>query len=44
VEALEDRGRRFALAVVWHPERSEDFALFRALVDEASRFAGERRA
>jgi putative glutamine amidotransferase len=44
VEAVEDPGRRFALAVVWHPERSEDFALFRALVDEASRFAEERRA
>ncbi len=44
VEALEDPRRRFALAVVWHPERSDDLSLFRALVDEASRYAEERRA
>ena len=44
VEAVEDPGRRFMLAVVWHPERSEDLALFRALVDEASRYAEEHRA
>jgi gamma-glutamyl-gamma-aminobutyrate hydrolase PuuD len=43
VEAVEDPRRRFALAVVWHPERGEDLALFRALVDEASRYAEERR-
>jgi putative glutamine amidotransferase len=44
VEALEDRRRRFALAVVWHPERSDDLPLFRALADEASRYAAERDA
>jgi putative glutamine amidotransferase len=43
VEALEDPGRRFALAVIWHPERGDDLPLFRALVDEARRYARERR-
>jgi len=44
VEALEDPGKRFAVGVLWHPEEGEDFALFSALVDEASRYAEERRA
>ena len=44
VEALEDPGRRFALAVIWHPERGDDLALYRALVDEAARYASEVRA
>jgi len=35
VEALEDPTRTFAVGVLWHPEAGEDFALFRALVDEA---------
>ena len=35
VEALEDPERRFTLGVLWHPEEGEDFALFKALVDEA---------
>lgn len=43
VEALEDPSRRFALAVIWHPERGEDLALFRALTHEAARYAEERR-
>jgi putative glutamine amidotransferase len=44
VEALEDRDRRFALAVAWHPERGDDLALFRALSEEAQRYAAERDA
>jgi putative glutamine amidotransferase len=41
-EALEADGRRFALGVLWHPEEGTDFALFRALVDEARAYR-ERR-
>ena len=43
VEAVEDPGRRFAIGVLWHPEEGEDFALFRALVDEARAFREARR-
>jgi len=43
VEALEDPGKRFAVGVLWHPEEGEDFALFRALVDEARKFGEARR-
>ena len=43
VEALEDPTRRFAVGVLWHPEASEDFALFEELVSEAARYAEERR-
>ncbi|MFL5931163.1 MAG: gamma-glutamyl-gamma-aminobutyrate hydrolase family protein [Gaiellaceae bacterium] len=43
VEALEDPNRRFAVGVLWHPEEGEDFALFRALVDEAREFGDRRR-
>jgi putative glutamine amidotransferase len=42
LEALEDPERRFALGVLWHPEAGEDAALFEALVDEASRYRGEK--
>jgi gamma-glutamyl-gamma-aminobutyrate hydrolase PuuD len=42
VEALEDPSRRFALGVLWHPEAGEDFALFEALVEEATRYHEER--
>jgi putative glutamine amidotransferase len=38
VEALEDPRKRFALGVLWHPERSDAPELFRALVDEARRY------
>jgi putative glutamine amidotransferase len=38
VEALEDPGKRFAVGVLWHPEAGEDFALFKALVDEAAAY------
>ena len=43
LEALEDPSRRFALGVLWHPEEGQDAALFRALVDEARAYRGERR-
>jgi putative glutamine amidotransferase len=43
VEALEDPHKRFAVGVLWHPEEGEDFALFRALVDEAREFREARR-
>lgn len=43
VEALEDPTKRFALAVIWHPEKNDDLALFRALTEEAARYAEERR-
>jgi putative glutamine amidotransferase len=42
VEALEDPEKRFAVGVLWHPEEGEDFALFRALVDEARSFREAR--
>jgi putative glutamine amidotransferase len=41
VEGLEDPDKRFALGVLWHPEEGEDFALFKALVDEARRYREE---
>ena len=43
VEALEDPNRRFALGVLWHPEAGEDFALFEALVEEASIYHEQRK-
>lgn len=43
VEALEDPGKRFAVGVLWHPEEADDFALFRALVEEARRFRETQR-
>jgi putative glutamine amidotransferase len=43
VEAVEDPSQRFAVGVLWHPEAGEDFALFQGLVDEARRYAEERR-
>lgn len=45
LEGLEDPSRRFAVAVLWHPEMEEDDKrLFEALVDEARRFRAERAA
>ncbi len=35
IEGLEDPTRAFALAVLWHPEVTQDAALFGGLVDEA---------
>jgi putative glutamine amidotransferase len=43
VEGLEDPEKRFALGVLWHPEEGEDYALFKALVDEAARYRAGRR-
>ena len=42
LEGLEDPAKRFAVAVLWHPEMEEDKRLFEALVDEARRFRAER--
>jgi gamma-glutamyl-gamma-aminobutyrate hydrolase PuuD len=36
IEAVEDPTHRFAVGVLWHPEEGEDFALFKALVNEAA--------
>jgi putative glutamine amidotransferase len=44
VEALEDPLRRFAVGVLWHPEESEDWALFAGLVEQARRYREARRA
>ena len=38
IEAVEDPTRRFAIGVLWHPEVSEDQALFTALVEQAGRY------
>jgi putative glutamine amidotransferase len=38
VEGLEVPTKRFALGVLWHPEEGEDFALFRALVEQAREY------
>jgi gamma-glutamyl-gamma-aminobutyrate hydrolase PuuD len=44
IEGLEDPGKRFAVGVLWHPEMEEDDKrLFEALVEEARRYAAERR-
>ena len=42
VEGLEDPEKKFAMGVLWHPEEGEDFALFKALVEEARVYRGER--
>jgi gamma-glutamyl-gamma-aminobutyrate hydrolase PuuD len=43
LEGLEDPSKRFAVAVLWHPEMEEDDKrLFEALVAEAKRFRAER--
>jgi putative glutamine amidotransferase len=43
LEAIEAPGYRFAVGVLWHPEAGEDLALFESLVQEATRYAEERR-
>jgi putative glutamine amidotransferase len=43
LEGLEDPDKRFAVAVLWHPEMEEDKRLFEALVGEARLHARERR-
>ncbi len=42
LEGIEDPTRRFALGVLWHPEESDDLALFEALVAEASAYRVRR--
>ena len=42
IEALEDPSHPFAVGVLWHPEEGEDFALFRALVEEAAAYRARR--
>jgi len=42
IEAVEDRGRRFTLGVLWHPEEGADRRLFAALVREAAAYREER--
>lgn len=42
LEGLEDPEKRFAVAVLWHPEMEEDKRLFEALVAEARRYRAER--
>jgi gamma-glutamyl-gamma-aminobutyrate hydrolase PuuD len=44
LEGLEDPDKRFAVAVLWHPEMEEDKRLFEALVDEARRYRADRAA
>jgi gamma-glutamyl-gamma-aminobutyrate hydrolase PuuD len=45
LEGLEDPDKRFAVAVLWHPEmEDEDKRLFEALVAEARRHRAERSA
>src|SRR5207253_7384143 len=44
LEALEDPSRRFTLGVLWHPEASEDLALFESLVREADEYRQSKRA
>jgi len=43
VEAIEAPDRRFAVGVLWHPEAGAETAIFDAFVDEARRYAQERR-
>jgi putative glutamine amidotransferase len=42
LEAVEDPSRRFLVGVQWHPEASEDAALFEALVDQAREYRDAR--
>jgi putative glutamine amidotransferase len=43
LEAVEDPTHRFAVGVLWHPEESEDYALFAALVDQAAAYRSASR-
>jgi putative glutamine amidotransferase len=44
LEAVEDPSRRFAIGVQWHPEASEDHALFANLIAEAKAYRAGRDA
>ena len=41
-EAVEDRERRFAVGVLWHPEEGEDLRLFEELVAQSKAFREAR--
>src|SRR5918994_2039777 len=41
-EAVEDPSLRFAVGVQWHPEESDDAALFEALVEQAREYRASR--
>lgn len=43
LEAVEAPDKRFVVGVLWHPEAGQDMALFESFVNEAKRFAEERR-
>jgi putative glutamine amidotransferase len=42
LEGVEDPSRRFLVGVQWHPEASEDAALFQALVEQAREYREAR--
>jgi gamma-glutamyl-gamma-aminobutyrate hydrolase PuuD len=42
LEGVEDPSRRFVVGVQWHPEASEDAALFEALVEQAREYRAAR--
>ena len=42
LEGVEDPSHRFVVGVQWHPEASEDAALFEALVEQAREYRAER--
>ena len=42
LEAVEDPSLQFLVGVQWHPEASEDAALFEALVEQAREYRASR--
>jgi gamma-glutamyl-gamma-aminobutyrate hydrolase PuuD len=42
LEGVEDPSQRFVVGVQWHPEASEDAALFDALVEQAREYRATR--
>jgi len=42
LEGVEDPSQRFVIGVQWHPEASEDAALFDALVEQAREYRASR--
>ena len=42
LEAVEDPSLRFVVGVQWHPEATEDVALFEALVEQAREYRSAR--
>jgi putative glutamine amidotransferase len=43
VEAIEHPSRSFAIGILWHPEETEDRAIFEALVDAGAKRRGPER-